>query len=187
MRRLGLDESLPTVIVTGGSLGALTLNKAVEANIDALADWGFQVLHITGKGKAILDEQGNPRTAKNYHQMEFCTSMQDVYAAADLLVVRSGAATVSEVAAVGVPAVFVPLPHGNGEQSLNIRPLLEEGAARLVEDQDATAEWFASEIPALMADSALLERMAQKAYKLGIRDAARVMAERTLKAVKHSD
>ena len=168
MRRLGLDESLPTVIVTGGSLGALTLNKAVEANIDALAE-------------------GNPRTAKNYHQMEFCTSMQDVYAAADLLVVRSGAATVSEVAAVGVPAVFVPLPHGNGEQSLNIRPLLEEGAARLVEDQDATAEWFASEIPALMADSALLERMAQKAYKLGIRDAARVMAERTLKAVKHSD
>jgi len=140
MRRLGLDESLPTVIVTGGSLGALTLNKAVEANIDALADWGFQVLHITGKGKAILDEQGNPRTAKNYHQMEFCTSMQDVYAAADLLVVRSGAATVSEVAAVGVPAVFVPLPHGNGEQSLNIRPLLEEGAARLVEDQEATAE-----------------------------------------------
>ena len=65
MHRLGLDESLPTVIVTGGSLGALTLNKAVEANIDALADWGFQVLHITGKGKAILDEQGNPRTAKN--------------------------------------------------------------------------------------------------------------------------
>lgn len=183
-RNLGLDENLPTLIVTGGSLGAKTLNEAVEANIDALPQWGFQVLHITGKDKTILDESGNPRTAQNYRQIEFCNSMQDVYAAADLLIVRSGAATVSEVAAVGVPAIFVPLPHGNGEQELNIRPLLEENAARMVEDHEATAQWFAREIPALMADSVQLERMGQKAYKLGIRDAAHVMAERTLKAVK---
>lgn len=183
-RNLGLNEDLPTLIVTGGSLGAKTLNDAVAANIDSFADWGFQVLHITGKGKAIVDNDGEVRTAPHYHQLEFCNAMQDVYAAADLLMVRSGAATVSEVAAVGVPAIFVPLPHGNGEQEFNIRALLEENAARMVTDHEVSAEWFAREIPALMADAEGLERMGQKAYKLGIRDAARVMAERTLKAVK---
>jgi UDP-N-acetylglucosamine--N-acetylmuramyl-(pentapeptide) pyrophosphoryl-undecaprenol N-acetylglucosamine transferase len=110
--------------------------------------------------------------------------MQDVYAAADLLLVRSGAATVSEVAAVGVPAIFVPLPIGNGEQALNARSLVEASAALLVKDAEVTGEWFAREIPALMANPEELERMGAAAYELGIRDAARVMAEAVLKAAE---
>jgi len=172
------------VIVTGGALGAQSLNNAVAACRDHFAEWDFQILHITGKGKAVLDENGEPLSAPNYRQIEFSNGMQDVYAAADLLLVRSGAATVSEVAAVGVPAIFVPLPIGNGEQALNARSLVEASAALLVKDAEVTGEWFAREIPALMAKPEELERMGAAAYELGIRDAARVMAEAVLKAAE---
>ena len=182
--RLGLDPEKPTLIVTGGSLGAASLNKAVAENIASFAQANFQVLHITGKTKAILDEEGKPVSAPNYIQLEFSNGMQDVYAAADLLMVRSGAATVSEIAAVGLPAVFVPLPHGNGEQGLNAATLVDADAALLVEDSQVTGEWFAQTIPALMNDPQRLEAMAARAYELGIRDAAQVMAAKILELAR---
>ncbi|MDO5751098.1 MAG: undecaprenyldiphospho-muramoylpentapeptide beta-N-acetylglucosaminyltransferase [Rothia sp. (in: high G+C Gram-positive bacteria)] len=182
--RLGLDPDKPTLIVTGGSLGAASLNKAVAENIESFAQANFQVLHITGKTKAILDDAGKPVVAPNYIQIEFSNGMQDVYAAADLLMVRSGAATVSEIAAVGLPAVFVPLPHGNGEQGLNAATLVEAEAALLVEDSQVTGEWFAQTIPALMNDPQRLEAMAARAYELGIRDAAQVMAAKILELAR---
>ena len=85
---------------------------------------------------------------------------------------------------MGVPAIFVPLPIGNGEQALNARSLVESSAALLVKDAEVTGEWFAREIPALMANPEELERMGAAAYELGIRDAASVMAEAVLKAAE---
>lgn len=180
-KALGLDSKKPTLVVTGGSLGALSLNRAVASIIDEIEGWGFQLLHITGRDKAIQDEQGQLRTAPSYRQVEFVTSMEDVYAAADLMVVRSGAATVSEVAAVGLPAIFVPLPIGNGEQALNAQSLVEAGAGILVKDSDFTPDWFRSTIPTLLADTSALQTMAEKSYRHGIRDAAEVMADEILK------
>ena len=119
--------------------------------------------HITGKGKAIVDDSGEPVTAPNYRQIEFSHGMQDVYAAADLLIVRAGAATVSEVAAVGVPAIFVPLPFGNGEQSLNARSLVMAEAALLIEDKKMTGAWFAREIPSLID---VYKRQPQRRFRL---------------------
>ena len=78
----------------------------------------------------------------------------------------------------------MPLPIGNGEQALNARSLVEASAALLVKDAEVTGEWFAREIPALMANPEELERMGVAAYELGIRDAARVMAEAVLKAAE---
>lgn len=180
-KALGLDPEKPTLVVTGGSLGALSLNRSVASIIDEIEGWGFQLLHITGRDKAIQDEQGQLRTAPSYRQVEFVTSMEDVYAAADLMVVRSGAATVSEVAAVGLPAIFVPLPIGNGEQALNAQSLVEAGAGILVKDSDFTPDWFRSTIPTLLADTSALQTMADKSYRHGIRDAAEVMADEILK------
>ncbi|WP_421084551.1 undecaprenyldiphospho-muramoylpentapeptide beta-N-acetylglucosaminyltransferase [Rothia nasimurium] len=182
--RLGLDISTPTVVVTGGSLGALSMNKAVSEIIDEIHEAGYQMLHITGRGKALKDAHGQLREAPGYKQVEFITSMEDVYAAADLMVVRSGAATVSEVAAVGVPAIFVPLPIGNGEQALNASSLVAAGAGILVKDSDFTAEWYRANVPALLADSEHLSQMAEKSYQHGIRDAAYVMADEVLKAAR---
>lgn len=182
--RLGLDLDKTTVVVTGGSLGAVNLNNAVKENISRLEEWGIQLLHITGRDKALKDEAGNVLTAPHYVQTEFITGMEDVYAAADLLVVRSGAATVSEVAAVGVPAIFVPLPIGNGEQALNAASLVESGGGILVDDADFTGEWFATHVPELVNDSARLDAMAQASYAHGIRDAAETMATNILKVAK---
>lgn len=183
--RLGLNPSLPTVVVTGGSLGALSLNTAMIDIYQRLEEWGFQLLHITGRDKALKDSQGELLAAQNYQQREFITSMEDVYAAADLMVVRSGAATVSEVAAVGVPAIFVPLPIGNGEQALNAQSLIDAHAGILINDSDFNAAWFTNNVPSLMNDSQRLQEMAERSSQQGIRNAAYLMAQEILKVAQH--
>ncbi|WP_346959064.1 undecaprenyldiphospho-muramoylpentapeptide beta-N-acetylglucosaminyltransferase [uncultured Arthrobacter sp.] len=181
---LGLDQDKPTLIVTGGSSGAQSINRAIAASVDALAEAGIQTLHITGRGKTVHDAQGKPLAAPGYRQVEYVDGMELVYAAADLLLARSGAATVCEVAAVGVPAVFVPLPIGNGEQALNAAGLVNAGAALLVEDSAFDAAWISGHITALLGDRPRLEAMAAAAEQLGIRDADRRMAALVLEAAQ---
>lgn len=180
--RLGLEAGRPTLIATGGSLGALRLNRAVAASLDALAAAGIQTLHITGKGKPVLNDDGTPATAPFYQQREYVDTMADVYAAADLLLCRAGAGTVSEVAAVGLPAVFVPLPVGNGEQARNAADLVTAGAALLVADESLDAAWIETELVPLCLDAPRLDRMAAAAAGHGIRDAAERMADMVLAA-----
>ncbi len=180
---LGLEENRPALIVTGGSSGAASINATISASLKALADAGVQTLHITGKGKTVLDSSGNSLSGEGYRQVEYVDGMENVYAAADVLLARSGAATVCEVAAVGVPAVFVPLPHGNGEQALNAASLVNDGAALLVADKSLTPEWVERELVPLLSDSARLNEMSRKAAALGIRDADKRMAELVLEAV----
>ena len=180
---LGLDARQPTLIVTGGSSGAQSINRTISASVGLLADAGVQTLHITGRGKSVLDESGRPLEAKGYRQVEYIDGMELAYAAADLLLARSGAATVCEVAAVGVPAVLVPLPIGNGEQALNAKGLVAAGGALLVADRDFTPEWVARELVPLITDKARLAAMEAKSYRLGIRNADQRMAGLVLEAV----
>ena len=109
--------------------------------------------------------------------------MEPVYAAADLLLARAGAATVCEVAAVGVPAVFVPLPIGNGEQALNAAGLVAAGGALIVDDKDFTADWISGNSFPLLPDPDRLAGMAASSDQLGIRDADQRMADLVLEAV----
>lgn len=180
--RLGLNADMPTLIVTGGSLGALRLNTAVTASVEALAAAGIQTLHITGKGKAVQAADGSPLTGPLYRQVEYVDAMEDVYAAADLLLCRSGAGTVSEIAAVGLPAVFVPLPIGNGEQARNAAELVNAGAALLVADGTLDARWIRDNVVPLCLDAPRLARMGAAAAQLGIRDAAERMADMVIAA-----
>ena len=182
--RLGLEVGRPTLIVTGGSLGALRLNQAVAGSVEALASAGIQTLHITGKGKAVTRADGSPLTAALYRQVEYVDGMEDVYAAADLLLCRSGAGTVSEVAAVGLPAVFIPLPIGNGEQARNAADLVQAGAALLQPDAGLDAQWIQDNVIPLCLDEPRLARMAGLAARLGIRDAAERMADMVLAAAE---
>ena len=181
---LGLEQDKPTLIVTGGSSGAQSINRAIAASVGALADAGIQTLHITGRDKAVHDAEGKLLAAPGYRQVEYIDGMELAYAAADLLLARSGAGTVCEVSAVGVPAVFVPLPIGNGEQALNAAGLVNADAALLVEDSALDAAWVAAHIIPLLRDSARLDRMAAAAERLGIRDADRRMAALVLDAAQ---
>ncbi|MDR5712541.1 UDP-N-acetylglucosamine--N-acetylmuramyl-(pentapeptide) pyrophosphoryl-undecaprenol N-acetylglucosamine transferase [Nesterenkonia flava] len=179
---LGLDPELTTLVVTGGSSGALNLNNAVASALEDILATGVQVLHLTGRDKAVTDRHGTPLTAERYHQREYLDGMHLAYAAADLIVARSGAATVSEVAAVGLPAVFVPLPVGNGEQELNARGLVDAGGALLVKDEHFTRAWIRRNIVPLLEDPRLLLTMEKQSAERGISDADERMARAALRA-----
>ncbi|TLM71986.1 undecaprenyldiphospho-muramoylpentapeptide beta-N-acetylglucosaminyltransferase [Pseudarthrobacter sp. NamB4] len=180
---LGLDQARPVLIVTGGSSGAQSINRTIAAAVGRLAAAGIQTLHITGRGKTVLDDAGNPLAAEGYRQVEYVDGMELAYAAADVLLARSGAATVCEVAAVGVPAVLVPLPIGNGEQALNAAGLVAAGGAVLVNDRDFTPEWVDRELIPLVTDEPRLGAMSGNSYRLGIRNADQRMADLILEAV----
>ncbi len=168
----GLDPDRPTLLVTGGSQGARRINGSVSGAAQALADAGVQVLHVVGpKGEAAPVATGVP-----YVILDFVDRMDLAYAAADLVVCRAGASSLTEAAAVGLPAVFVPLPIGNGEQDLNARPVVDAGGGLLVADAALTSEWVAATVPALATDPERLARMGSAAAALIPRDADEKLA-----------
>ncbi|MDE9366483.1 undecaprenyldiphospho-muramoylpentapeptide beta-N-acetylglucosaminyltransferase [Luteipulveratus sp. YIM 133132] len=170
LRTLGLQDGLPTVLVTGGSLGAQRINEAFRAQVGLLRGSGVQVLHVTGQGKGFDPGPGEPGQAP-YVVQEYADRMDLAYAAADLVVTRSGGNMVCETTTVGLPAVFVPLPIGNGEQRLNAQAVVDDGGAVLVDDDDFTPEWVAEHVPALAQDAARLQQLAAVASRHGHRDA----------------
>ena len=168
----GLDPDRPTLLVTGGSQGARRLNQAVSAAAPALAAAGVQVLHAQGKhGGAEPVATDVP-----YRVVEFIDRMDLAYAAADLVLCRSGANSVTEAAAVGLPAIFVPLPIGNGEQAKNARPVVDAGGGLLVEDAALTTDWVEASVPQLAVDAERLATMSAAAAALIPRDADEKLA-----------
>lgn len=163
----GLEPGRQTLVVTGGSQGARRLNQSISAAARAFGDAGVQVLHVVGpKGEATPEQTDVP-----YVVVPFVDRMDLALAAADLMVCRAGASSVTEAAASGIPAIFVPLPIGNGEQPLNAKPVVDAGGALLVADEDLTAAWVAAHVPALAADPVRLAAMSAAASGLIPRDA----------------
>jgi len=172
----GLDPDRPTLLVTGGSQGARRLNQSVSGAARALAEAGVQVLHVVGpQGEASPEQTDVP-----YLTVPFVDRMDLAYAAADLVVCRAGASSVTEAAAVGLPAVFVPLPIGNGEQEHNARPVVDAGGGLLVADAALTPEWVAATVPPLAADAERLATMGAAAAALIPRDADEQLARMVL-------
>jgi UDP-N-acetylglucosamine--N-acetylmuramyl-(pentapeptide) pyrophosphoryl-undecaprenol N-acetylglucosamine transferase len=176
-RFFDLDPDRPTLLVTGGSQGARRLNQAVSGASAALAGAGVQVLHVVGpQGEATPAAGDVP-----YAVLPFVDRMDLAYAAADLVLCRGGANSVSEAAAVGLPAIVVPLPIGNGEQEHNARPVVDAGGALLVRDADLTSAWVAGHVPSLATDAPRLAAMGAAASDLVPRDAderlARIVLE----------
>ena len=176
----GLDPDRPTLLVTGGSQGARRLNQAVSGAAGALAAAGVQVLHAQGKhGGAEPAATDVP-----YVVVEYIDRMDLAFAAADLVLCRSGANSVTEAAAVGLPAVFVPLPIGNGEQVLNARPVVEAGGALIVDDSELTTDWVVANVPALAADPERLAAMGAAAATVIPRDADEKLARIILEVAR---
>ena len=172
VRRMGLDPARPVLLVTGGSLGAQRLNAAVAQAARSFVDAGAQILHVSGRGKAAdLPE------LEGYRVLEYVTAMEDAYAAADLALTRSGAGTVSELSAVGLPAVLVPLPIGNGEQALNGEQVVAAGGALMIPDAELDADRLTEQVLPLLRDGDRLRAMSEAARAFGITDAAEVMAD----------
>ncbi|ATL71730.1 undecaprenyldiphospho-muramoylpentapeptide beta-N-acetylglucosaminyltransferase [Nocardia terpenica] len=172
----GLPAQGPVLLVFGGSQGARRLNEAVSAAAAQLTAAGISVLHAHGP-KNTLDITGvDPDGAAKYVAVPYLSRMDLAYAAADAAVCRSGAMTVAEVSAVGLPAFYVPLPHGNGEQELNARPIVARGGGTIVPDAELTGKYVIDEVIALLTDPARLSAMASAAAGAGHRDAADAVA-----------
>lgn len=179
---LGLRPDLPTLLVTGGSLGAQRLNETLAAVGPDLTAAGVQVLHLTGAGKAAGLPATGPEAPAPYVVREYLDRIELAYAAADLALCRAGANTVCELTTVGLPAVYVPLPIGNGEQRLNAEPVVAAGGGLLVDNADLDADWVRAHVLPLLADSARLDAMAMVAAAQGIRDADERLADLVLQA-----
>jgi UDP-N-acetylglucosamine--N-acetylmuramyl-(pentapeptide) pyrophosphoryl-undecaprenol N-acetylglucosamine transferase len=178
----GLDPDLPALVVTGGSQGAWKLNRAVARASAALGAAGVQVLHVIGaRGKEDPEWVEPAATGTPYLVLPFVDRMDYALAAADLMVCRAGANSVVEAAATGVPAIFVPLAHGNGEQAHNARPVVDAGGALMAEEAAFTADYVADKVPAIAKDPARLAAMSAAASSLVPADAderlARIIAE----------
>lgn len=176
---LGLDPHKPTLLVTGGSLGAVRLNQELVKALPELAQLGVQTVHITGKGKKLETQ------APNYLQLEYVTQMAQVYAAADFAVTRSGAGTVSELSAIGLPALYVPLPIGNGEQALNGQDVVAAGGALMIADSQLSAQKLVQVVSETLLDPQQLSQMAAAAAGFGIKDAAHRLAQAILDSLEN--
>ena len=161
----GLDEEMFTLLVTGGSLGARSINQTLEESRDLLAAAGVQVLHIVG-GKSELE----PIKQKSYLRINYCDRMDLALSAADFAVSRAGAATVSELTALGVPALYIPYGVGNGEQRHNIKTVLEAEGAIACTDSEFTREFVAQTLVPLLSSAKRLKQMSAAAKKLAITD-----------------
>jgi UDP-N-acetylglucosamine--N-acetylmuramyl-(pentapeptide) pyrophosphoryl-undecaprenol N-acetylglucosamine transferase len=161
----GLTDDRPTLLVTGGSLGARRLNSTIAERAEELTAAGYQILHIQG-GKGELSDPG----IEHYRLLDYCDRMDLALAVTDLAVARAGAATVCEFAALGVPAVYVPFPIGNGEQRFNAAGVVEAGGGILVDDAAFLPTWVDTDLIPLLADRGRVARMGERAATVGVRD-----------------
>lgn len=177
----GLDPDRPTLLVSGGSQGARSINQALETAVPRILAAGIQILHVLGAknfGPDNVDITGDG--GATYHPVAYVEDMAVAYAAADLMVGRAGAGTVVETAVSGVPVIFVPLPYGNGEQARNAAELVAEGAGVLVSDDELSPDRLASLVLEIFGDPERLTHMQDTARGTYPADAADVLADAVL-------
>jgi UDP-N-acetylglucosamine--N-acetylmuramyl-(pentapeptide) pyrophosphoryl-undecaprenol N-acetylglucosamine transferase len=171
-RELGLDPDRPTLLVTGGSQGARSLNNAAAGAAAVLGAAGVQVLHLTGPKNTVEVTAG----AAPYVVLPYLDEMEKGYAAADFVLCRSGANTCAELTAVGLPAAYVPLPIGNGEQRFNAMGIIAAGGGLLVDDAALTSDWVAAHVLPVLADTDRCAKMSRAAADFGHPDADDALA-----------
>src|SRR5206468_11655512 len=161
----GLRPDLPVLLVTGGSQGARSLNLAVLDAADWIRGAGIQVLHVLGPRSGLQVRM--PAAGPPYITLPYVDRMDLAYAAADFALCRSGAMTCAELTAVGLPAAYVPLPIGNGEQRLNALPIVQRGGGMLVADADLSPEWIRDTLLPVLVNIDQVADMSEAAASLG--------------------
>ena len=159
----------------------MSLNRALAGAVGAITNAGVQVLHVTGPKH--LNEIQPPPGPVPYVAVPYVDQMDLAYAAADFALCRAGAMTCAELTAVGLPAAYVPLPHGNGEQRLNALPIVQRGGGLLVDDAELTAEWIRSSLLPVLTNIDQVAGMSEAAGAMGRKDADRWLAKAVIDIV----
>lgn len=177
----GWSADAPVLLAFGGSLGAASLNAALAEAVGTLVGHGVHIIHLTGRGKtaeAYRARAALPTADRGmYAVAEYAHDMAEAFSAAGAVACRSGAATVCEIGALGLPALYVPLPHGNGEQALNAAAAVEAGAAALVRDADLTPAILTLQVESMLLDPDTAGAMRTAASGIGIADGAARLAD----------
>lgn len=178
-RALGLDPARRTLLVTGGSLGAQSLNRAMVGALDSIAEADVQVVHLTGQGKHEEVDRAVAAAGlgDRYQVREYLGEMHLALGAADLVLCRAGAGTVAELTALGLAGAYVPLAVGNGEQALNVAPAVHAGGGVVVDDHVLSAAWVSGTLLPLLVDDERRDAMALSAARVGRTDAAQAVAD----------
>ncbi len=175
----GIPHDAKCILVFGGSQGSVKLNTVISECLTAGSLAEIVVIHLVGQ----KNEFAQPASA-NYLPMNYLDRMDLAYAAADFVIARAGAMTVAELTAVGLPACFVPLPIGNGEQSLNAQPVVTAGGALLISDLEFTADYVEKQILPLVQNEGALAAMAKASASLGHKDSAADLAKLVLSVAR---
>ena len=167
-----IPPGVTVLLVFGGSQGAAKINSVMNQAQKAGLFEGLQVIHAVGSKNDV--PQNLPTS---YHAFHYLDQMNLAYAAADFVISRSGAMTVAELTAVGLPACFVPFPIGNGEQKLNAEAVVSAGGALLIEDEKFTTDYLADVVLPLVNDESRRAEMAKISAGFGHRDASARIAD----------
>jgi UDP-N-acetylglucosamine--N-acetylmuramyl-(pentapeptide) pyrophosphoryl-undecaprenol N-acetylglucosamine transferase len=189
MAKWSLNPELKTLVVTGASQGAKTVNEAVVEVFGTFRPAGWQVLHLAGQdhGEAVAGAYQKMTDPIPHRVIPFTSNMADVWAIADLAVSRSGASSCAELTACGVPSILLPYPfHKDMHQRLNAQALQERGAAELLDDQrdaKANAQKMQPILQTLMTDESRRRGMASAAKNMGHPGAADAVAAEVVKLI----
>lgn len=168
----GITGEQPTLLVFGGSQGAQSLNKVVEEAKQAGLLENVTIIHAVGK----KNQSAFPKS-DNYIPLNYIDRMDLAYAASDFVIARSGAMSVAEITAVGIPACFIPLPIGNGEQKINALPVVNAGGAIMIENEKFSSEFIATEILPILNSPQQLAQMSSASKSCGRQDASSRLAD----------
>ena len=184
---MGLQKDLPTILVIGGSLGARTINNSIAAGIQRFEQAGIQVVWQTGKFYAEeCERKAKEANAKIVRPQAFISDMATAYKAADIVISRAGASSISELCLLGKASILVPSPNvAEDHQTKNARALSDKGAAVFVPDNQAERT-LVEEAVALVSNATAIEKLEQEVKKLALPDSADIIADEVLKLVKNS-
>ncbi len=174
--RLGVARQNRMIVVTGGSLGALKLNRAaIDAASRLVADGQTTLYHVVGKRdwESLAEDIVQLAAKSGYRAVSYENDMPSVLAAADLVISRAGASTTAELAVVGLPSILIPLPHAPGDhQRANASALVDVGGATMVEDNEFDGDRLVAEVAVIFDEEGRCDAMARAASTVGQRDAA---------------
>lgn len=175
------EQQSKKVLIVGGSLGAQILNENVPQAIKQLKGFNFQVWHQTGKGHQALVEDLYEKAEipnEQYKVTEFIDDMAEAYQWADVVICRAGALTVSELATLGKPAIFIPLPHAvDDHQTKNARYLVDRGGAKLIAQKDLTSMQIAQMLNSMFVSDKMIKAISAAAKQAAYNDATEQVAK----------
>ena len=186
VRSFGLDPSKKTVLLVGGSLGARTINESVLQHLDLVKDSGVQFIWQTGKYYSEeIATRLKGKDLPNLKVMDFITDMGAAYKAADLVVSRAGAGSISEFCLLGVPVILVPSPNvAEDHQTKNALALANRDAALYVRDADAPGMLLQLAVDTVR-DDAKLQSLRENVLKLALPNSAEIIAKEVIKLANH--